>query len=128
MANLTSDVLIPLFLAALCGGTLCLVAQLLIDLTALTPARILVLFVSTGVALGAVGLYDRLLPTFGAGLSVPLLGFGGTIARGVREAVEKEGLLGVLSGPLTAASAGTTAALTFGYLSALVFRGKPKIQ
>lgn len=128
MANLTSDLLLPLFLAALCGGFLCLTAQLLIDLTALTPARILVLFVTVGVALGAIGLYDRLLPTFGAGLSVPLLGFGGTIARGVREAVEKEGLLGALSGPLTAASAGTTAALVFGYLSALLFRGKPKTQ
>ena len=128
MINTFSDLFIPLLLAALCGGTLCLVAQLLIDLTALTPARILVLFVTAGVALGAMGLYDRLLPTFGAGLSVPLLGFGGTIARGVREAVDKEGLLGALSGPLTAASAGTTAALTFGYLSALIFRGKPKTQ
>ncbi|MBP5209775.1 MAG: SpoVA/SpoVAEb family sporulation membrane protein [Clostridia bacterium] len=108
------------------GGALCVAAQLLIDLTALTPARILVSFVCAGVALGALGWYEPLVGFAGAGASVPLIGFGGAIARGVREAVEEEGLLGVLSGPLSAASAGTAAALLFGYGAALLFRSKPK--
>jgi len=108
------------------GGALCVVAQILIDKTALTPARILVSYVVAGVFLGAVGLYEPLREFAGCGATVPLTGFGNLIARGVREAVEEKGLLGALSGPLTAASAGIAAALCFGVLMSLFFRGKPK--
>lgn len=113
-------------LAFLAGGVLCVIAQLLIDRTALTPARILVLYVSVGVLLGALGVFDPLARVFGCGVTVPLIGFGGSIARGVREAVYTDGALGILTGPFTAAAAGCTAALVFGYLFALLFRGKPK--
>ena len=118
--------LLPLLYAFLVGGLFCVSAQLLIDLTKLTPARILVLYVVLGVFLGAVGLYDPLLSFAGAGVSVPLVGFGGTVAKGVVTAVEEDGLLGVLTGPLTAAAGGTTAALLFGFLCALLFKGRPK--
>lgn len=117
-----------LFWAGLVGGLFCLIAQLLIDYTALTPARILVLYVVAGVVLGAVGLFTPLKNLAGAGATVPLIGFGGNIAEGVRDAVDASGLLGVMTGPLTAASAGTTAALVFGYLAALLFKSKPKTQ
>lgn len=110
----------------LVGGAFSVIAQLLIDLTKLTPARILVLYVSAGVLLGAVGLYEPLRDFAGCGVSVPLIGFGGTVALGVRDAVRESGLLGVLTGGLSAASAGTAAALVFGYLVALLCRGKPK--
>ncbi len=120
------DVLLSCLLAFLAGGTLCLIAQILIDFTKLTPARILVLYVSIGVLTGALGIFKPLRDVFGAGVTVPLFGFGGVIAEGVKEAVDKEGLLGALSGPLTAAAVGTTAALVFGYLSAIIFRAKPK--
>ncbi len=113
-------------LAFAVGGAFCAAAQLLLDLTRLTPARILVLYVVVGVALGALGVFEPLAELAGAGATVPLIGFGGNIAKGVREAVDEDGLLGVLTGPLTAASGGTTAALVFGYMAALVFRGKPK--
>lgn len=119
---------LSLLWAFLFGGLVCVAAQLLIDLTALTPARILVLYVTLGVLLGAVGLYEPLKRLFGAGISVPLIGFGGTIAIGVREAVQEKGLIGALTGPLTAAAAGTTAALVFGYIAAILFRSKPKKQ
>ena len=112
--------------AFLFGGAVCLVAQLLLDLTRLSPARILVLYVVAGVALGAVGLFVPLREIFGYGITVPLLGFGGNVAEGVREAVLREGLLGALTGGLRAAAGGTAAALVFGYLAALVFGGKPK--
>jgi len=112
--------------AFLIGGLICVIAQLLIDLTKLTPARILVLYVTFGVFLGGVGLYTPLFDFAGAGVSVPLIGFGGNVARGVMEAVEKDGALGILTGPFTAAAAGCSAALVFGYLSALIFKGKPK--
>lgn len=120
--------ILSLLWAFLFGGLVCVAAQLLIDLTALTPARILVLYVTLGVLLGAVGLYEPLKRLFGAGISVPLIGFGGTIAIGVREAVRETGLIGALTGPLTAAAAGTTAALVFGYIAAILFRSKPKKQ
>ena len=120
------DIFLSLLWAFLVGGGFCVIAQLLIDLTMLTPARILVLYVCAGVLLGAVGLYEPLFAFAGAGASVPLIGFGGTIARGVREAVAEKGLLGALSGPFEAASVGTTAALVFGYLSAVLFKSKPK--
>ena len=108
------------------GGVLCVIAQLLIDLTKLTPARILVAYVTAGVALGAVGLYTPLREIFGSGVSVPLLGFGGNIAEGVRTAVAEQGLLGIFTGPLTAASGGSAAALCFGYLAALLGKSRPK--
>lgn len=112
--------------AFLIGGALCVVAQILLDKTALSPARILVGYVVAGVVLGAVGLYGPLADFAGAGASVPLTGFGYLIAKGVRTAVDEKGLLGVLSGPLSAAAIGTTAALLFGFLAALISRGKPK--
>lgn len=121
-------IVLKLLFAFLFGGGVCLIAQILIDKTDLTPARILVLYVVVGVLLGAVGIYDILLPAVGAGVTVPLLGFGGTVARGVREAIDRDGAIGILTGPLTAASAGTTAAIVFGYLVALIFRAKPKTQ
>lgn len=119
---------LSLLWAWLVGGIICVIAQLLIDYTAMTPARILVLYVVSGVLLGAVGLFTPLKNFAGAGVSVPLIGFGGTIAEGTREAVTESGLLGALSGPLSAAAAGTTAALVFGYLAAILFRSKPKKQ
>ena len=108
------------------GGLFCVAAQILIDLTSLTPARILVLYVTGGVLLGATGLYDLLFSFAGCGASVPLVGFGANIARGVREAIDREGALGILTGGFSAASAGCSAALIFGSLSALLFSGKPK--
>jgi stage V sporulation protein AE len=98
----------------------------LIDLTKLTPARILVLYVSFGVLLGAVGLFDPLLKFAGCGASVPLVGFGGLVAKGVRKAIDKDGMIGILSGGLTASAVGITSSLVLGYLVAILFRGKPK--
>lgn len=108
------------------GGTFCLLAQILIDKTKLTPARILVLYVVAGVFLGAVGVYEPLVKLAGAGASTPLTGFGYLISKGVKEAVAEKGLLGALTGPLTAAAGGTAAALVFGYLVALLAKGKAK--
>ena len=98
-----------LILTFLVGGAFSLIAQLLIDLTKMTPARILVLFVSLGVLLGGVGIYEPLFNLAGAGVSLPLIGFGATVARGVREAVDSFGILGAFKGPWSAASAGCTA-------------------
>ncbi len=112
--------------AFLVGGTVCLFAQLLIDLTKLTPARILVIYVVLGVFLGAVGLFEPLADFAGCGITVPLVGFGGNVARGVRESVSESGLIGALTGGLSAASGGTAAALCFGYLVALFCNARPK--
>ena len=112
--------------AFLFGGLVCLAAQLLIDLTKLTPARILVVYVVLGVFLGAVGVFEPLADFAGCGITVPLIGFGGNVARGVREAVSETGMLGALTGGLSAASGGTAAALCFGYLVALFCNAKPK--
>lgn len=108
------------------GGLLCVLAQILIDRTKLTPARILVVYVTAGVILGAIGIYKPLVEFAGAGATTPLTGFGYLISKGVREAVDEKGLLGALTGPLTAAAGGITAALVFGYLACLLFKGKPK--
>ena len=108
------------------GGLLCVIAQILLDRTSLTPARILVGYVVAGVILGAVGVYGPFAEFAGAGATTPLTGFGYLIAKGVRQAVDEKGLLGVLSGPLTAAAVGTTAALIFGLVASLISRGKPK--
>ena len=120
------DGLLPFVRAFLVGGLLCVIAQILIDKTKMTPARILVLYVVAGVILGAVGLYGPLSDFAGAGASTPLTGFGYLISKGVRKAVDEKGLLGALTGPLTAAAGGTTAALVAGFLVALIARGKPK--
>lgn len=106
------------------GGFLCLIAQILIDKTRLTPARILVSYVVAGVILGAIGVYKPFAEFVGAGATVPLTGFGYTISKGVREAVEEKGLLGALTGGLEAAAGGTTAALCFGYIAAIFAKGK----
>ena len=108
------------------GGGLCIIAQILIDKTRMTPARILVTYVVAGVFLGAVGLCKPFAEFAGAGATTPLTGFGYLIAKGVREAVLEKGLIGALTGGLSAAAGGTTAALCFGFLAALIFRGKPK--
>jgi len=102
------------------GGLICVVAQILIDYTKLTPARILVLFVTLGVVLTAVGLYEPLVDFAGAGATVPLSGFGYTMAKGTMEAVRKDGLLGAFTGGVTAGAAGIAAAVFFGYLAALL--------
>ena len=102
---------VSLILAFVGGGTLCVIAQLLIDLTKLTPARILVLYVSVGVLLYAVGIFDPMKEIFGAGVTLPLIGFGANIAKGVKETVDKEGIFGALTGGLTSSAAGITAAL-----------------
>lgn len=112
--------------AFLCGGLLCLIGQLLIDKTSLTPARILVTYVVSGVVLGGLGLYKYVVEFGGAGATVPLTGFGYLLAKGVRTAVEERGLLGALSGGVTAAAAGITAAIFFGYLVALLCKPKSK--
>ena len=112
--------------AFLLGGVLCAVGQILIDKTKLTPARILVLYVVAGVILGGVGLYQPLVDWGGAGATVPLTGFGNNLAKGVREAVQEDGLLGALTGGLKAAAGGITAAVFFGFLAALVFKPKDK--
>ena len=112
--------------AFLVGGLICVVCQVLIDKTALTPARILTGCVVAGVALGGLGLYQPLIDWAGAGATVPLTGFGALLAKGVREAVQQDGLLGILTGPLTAAAGGICAAILFGTLAALVFPSREK--
>ena len=115
-----------LILTFISGGIICVLAQLLIDLTRLTPARILVLYVSLGVLLFAVGIFEPLEKMFGSGVTVPLIGFGANIAKGVREAVTKDGLIGALTGGLTSSAAGITAALIFGLFASIIFKTKSK--
>ncbi len=112
--------------AFLIGGILCLIGQVLIDRTKLTPARILVAYVVAGVALGAVGVYKPLVEFAGAGATVPLTGFGYNLAKGVREAVEKDGFLGIFTGGLKATAGGIAAAVTAGLLASLLFRARDK--
>ena len=115
-----------LILVFIAGGILCVLAQVLIDLTKLTPAKILVSYVCLGVLLYAIGAYDALFKFFGCGVSVPLIGFGAVIGRGVFEAVSESGFIGILSGGLSAAAVGITAALLFGFLCALIFKSRTK--
>lgn len=110
----------------LVGGILCTIAQILIDKTRMTPARILVCYVVLGVILTAVGLYGPIVEFGKAGATVPLTGFGYSLARGVEKAVDETGLIGVLTGGLTATAAGITAALVFALLAAVFFKSKPK--
>ena len=112
--------------AFLVGGALCLIAQVLIDKTKLTPARILVSYVVAGVLLGAIGVYERLVDFAGAGATVPLTGFGYNIAKGVKEAVQEQGFLGVLTGGLKSTSGGITAAILAGLIASLLFKAKDK--
>ena len=120
------DAILPFLRAFLVGGLLCIIAQVLIDKTKLTPARILVIYVVAGVILEALHLYQPLVDFGGSGATTPLTGFGYTIAKGIRTAVDEQGLLGALTGALKATAGGISAALVFGYLACLVFHGKPK--
>lgn len=112
--------------AFVAGGFLCLIGQILIDKTKLTPARILVAYVVAGVILGGLQLYPKFVDFAGAGATVPLTGFGNTLAKGVREAVDKDGFLGIFTGGLKAAAGGITAAITAGLAASLLFRPKDK--
>ncbi len=114
------------FNAFLCGGILCIIGQVLIDRTKLTPARILVSYVVAGVVLGGLELYKPLVDWAGAGATVPLTGFGYLLSEGVREAVAEKGLAGALTGGLTSAAGGVTAAVFFAFVVALLFKAKPK--
>ena len=108
--------------AFLVGGVFCAIGQALIDYTKLTPARILVSYVVAGVILGGLGIYQPLIDFAGAGASVPLTGFGALLAKGVKEAVAEDGILGIFTGGLTASAAGITAAVLFGLVAALIFK------
>mgnify|MGYP003077509299 FL=1 len=112
--------------AFLIGGMICALAQVLLDRTRMMPGRVMVLLVVSGCILGFAGVYEPFARWAGAGASVPLLGFGNTLWKGVKEGIEKEGLLGIFKGGLTASSAGICGALVFGYLSSLVFQPKLK--
>ncbi|MBQ8077240.1 MAG: stage V sporulation protein AE [Eubacterium sp.] len=112
--------------AFLVGGAICVIGQLLIDITKMTPARILVTFVCAGVVLGALGIYDKLVDFAGAGATIPLTGFGNALATGVREAVREQGFLGVVTGSLTAMAGGVTIAVLCGLITALVTKPKDK--
>ena len=108
------------------GGLLCLIGQLLIDKTKLTPARILVGYVVTGVILGGIGIYPALLEFAGAGASVPLTGFGNTLAKGVRNAMDEQGFLGIFTGGLKSTAGGITAAVFAGLLAGFLFKARDK--
>jgi stage V sporulation protein AE len=114
------------FYAFIVGGAICAIGQILIDYTKMTPARILVSFVVAGCILGALNLYQPLIEFAGAGATVPLTGFGSLLAKGVKEAVKKDGLFGAVTGGLTASSGGITTAIVVGFLVALVSKSKSK--
>ena len=120
------DLFLDLVKAFVVGGLFCLVGQILIDKTKLTPARILVTYVCAGVFLTLIGVYEPLVNFAGAGATVPLTGFGYALFNGVKDAIAKDGLLGVLTGGLTATAGGITAAILFAFLAALIFKPKPK--
>ena len=123
---MNTEMLLDYVKAFAVGGALCVIAQILIDRTALTPARILVGYVVSGVILGALGLYEPLMDFAGAGASTPLTGFGYVIAKGVREAVDKDGAFGILCGALTASSAVITAVLVMSFIAAIFTKRRPK--
>ena len=112
--------------AFLVGGIFCLIGQVLIDKTKLTPARILVSYVVMGVLLGAIGVYKPIIDFAGAGATVPLTGFGSTLAKGVSEAIERDGFIGIFTGGLTASAGGIAAAIFAGLLASLIFKAKDK--
>ncbi len=108
------------------GGLICVIGQLLIDITKMTPARILVSFVCAGVLLGALGLYPKLVDFAGAGATLPLPGFGNALAEGVRKSVNEDGFIGIITGPLTAMSGGVTVTILAGLIVALITKPKDK--
>jgi stage V sporulation protein AE len=112
--------------AFITGGIICVIGQILMDKTKLTPARILVIFVTLGTILGAFGIYDKIVNIGGAGATVPLPGFGNSLAKGAIKAVEEDGLIGAFTGGITGTAAGITAAIFFGYLMAVIFNPKSK--
>lgn len=112
--------------AFLVGGLFCLIGQILIDKTKLTPARILVSYVVMGVILGGLGIYQPIAEFAGAGATVPLTGFGNLLAKGVKDSIQKDGFLGIFTGGLTAATGGITAAIFAGLLAGFVFKAKDK--
>lgn len=112
--------------AFIVGGLLCIIGQLLIDLTKLTPARILVIYVVSGTILTVVGLYEPIVKIGGCGATIPLTGFGYTLGKGVIKGINEKGLLGAFTGGITAASGGIAAAIFFGFLIALIFKSKEK--
>ncbi|WHH60443.1 stage V sporulation protein AE [Petroclostridium sp. X23] len=114
------------FRAFLVGGSICAVGQILIDKTKLTPARILVLFVTLGVFLTVIGIYEPLVEYGGAGATVPIVGFGYSLGKGAMKAVQKDGLLGAFTGGITGTAGGIAAAIFFGYIVAVVFSPKEK--
>lgn len=118
------EIIFALLKAFLVGGILCAIAQILIDKTALTPARILVIYVVSGIVLGAIGLYRYIVDFAGAGATVPLTGFGYHVYEGMKKAIDEKGFLGIFTGALTAASGGTCAALIFGFLAAVFVKSK----
>lgn len=120
------EIIINCIKAFFVGGGICLIGQVLIDYTKLTPARILVSFVVSGVILSAFGIYGPLVRFAGAGATVPLTGFGHLLAEGVKKAVEEFGFAGILTGGLSAAAAGIGAAIIFGYIMSLIFRSRDK--
>ena len=120
------DILTDLLKAFLVGGAICLIGQVLMDLTKLTPGRILVLFVTAGVFLTAVGLYEPLYNWAGAGASVPLTGFGYTLAKGIQKAILEQGARGIITGAFTAASGGVTVAIICGLIASFVSKPKEK--
>ena len=122
----TAEILMSLFNAFWVGGLICAVCQIFIDKTKVTPARILVTLVVLGVFLTAIGIYEPLVDYAGGGATVPLMGFGYTIAKGVEDAVKEQGAMGILSGGAAACAAGISAAVVFGYLFSLVSRSSEK--
>jgi len=120
------DMAVNLIKAFVVGGIFCVVAQILIDKTKLTPARILVAYVTLGVFLTALGVYGNIVDFAGGGATLPLTGFGYSLATGVKKAVDENGLIGALTGGLTATAGGIAAAISFGYLFSVLFRSKPK--
>ncbi len=116
------------FKAFLVGGVICAIGQLILDYTKITPARILFCYVVSGVVLGAVGIYQPLVDFAGCGATVPLTGFGNLLAQGVKEAVSKDGFIGIFTGGLNAAAGGITAAIFFGLVVAAIFKPKDKNQ
>lgn len=112
--------------AFLIGGLICVPAQILIDTTKLTPARILVLYVVLGSVISSLGLYSPLFDLAGAGASVPLIGFGAAVIKGTKDLIDEVGAIGILKGPFSSASAGCSAAIILGYIVSLIFRSKPK--
>lgn len=122
------EIFMEYFWAFVIGGLICVIGQLLIDLTKLTPARILTSYVVAGVILGAVGVYKPLVDFAGGGATVPLTGFGYLLSKGVREAVDERGIVGAFTGGFTNAAAGAAAAIFFGLLAALIFKSGSKIN